>query len=81
MSFTGTFYEASKRYLVSIDLDAVEVTNVDQATESGGYCDTCWYEYAVIEISYKDSSGKLRSHTYSGDLGEFIRELDDVMGE
>lgn len=74
-AFASTFYTALRDFLKSRDVDAVEVTYVDDRTEYGGYCETCEYTYTVIDIDYIDSNGNPRTHTYSGDLGELIREL------
>ncbi len=69
------FYDAVLAYLVRRGLPAVEVTNVEQGKEYTGYCETCWDEWDVVEVTYTDVDGDTQKHTTSGDMGEFIREL------
>lgn len=51
MSFKESFYAAFLSILKEYGLDAVEVTNVKEETDSGGYCETCWYETQVVEVN------------------------------
>lgn len=52
------------------------VTYIESDTVTDGYCDTCWYERTVLEISYVDAAtGRSRLYTYDGDFGALIREL------
>lgn len=57
-------------------VEAERVTYIDQTTQSDGYCETCYYEYIVLEISYIEAgTGRSRIYTYRGDMGELMREL------
>lgn len=74
------FYDAVLRWLKAEKYrapDAVKILNVEQDERSGGYCETCWYEEIVVEISYEDVTGEPGLYTYYGDMGEFVRELAD----
>ena len=66
--------------------NAVEVTDWEEDTRSGGYCETCSYDYIVVEVTFKcdrcDEKGHFmsyRDHTweYQGDLAELMRALVD----
>ena len=57
-------------------VEAAEVTYIGQTTQADGYCDTCYYEYTVLEISYiEKGTGRSRLFTYRGDMGDLLREL------
>jgi hypothetical protein len=69
-------FEDMKEMLVSrYGLDVDQVTGYNESTRSDGYCDTCWYEYNVVEIDYLDSTGNKHSWEYSGKFGELIQYL------
>lgn len=72
------FYGAVAKWLREYGFgDVREVLDVQQDERSGGYCETCWYEEIVVEITYTDSEGERQTHTFYGDMGEFMRELTD----
>lgn len=71
------FSEAIAIDLRERGLDAVEVTDFEDETQSTGYCDTCYYEYAVVKITYKDSDGALKNYTISESFAEYIKYLTD----
>lgn len=75
MSFKESFYAAFLSILKEYGFDAVEVTNVEETTESGGYCETCWYETQVVEVTYVDSNGIESSYTISDNLSDLINRL------
>lgn len=56
-------------------LDVARVVNFYDSTESGGYCETCYYEYAVFTVDYVDSKDERKTWTYRGSFAELIREL------
>jgi hypothetical protein len=63
-----------------VDSDATEVTGIDTSTREEGYCETCSYTTVVIEISYRSPNNTFswpKIHTFEGDMGEFIRKLDE----
>lgn len=85
--FESRFYAAvcayingrnSGRYGSGGDIvEADRVTYIDQTTETSGYCETCWYEEIVLEITYIESgTGRSRLYTYRGGMAELISELD-----
>lgn len=56
--------------------DAIEVLSYEEMQRSGGYCDTCYYEWEEVDIKFITSENpEPQVHTYSGDFGELIREL------
>jgi len=62
-------------YMRRLDKDVDEVLDFEDATESSGGCETCWYEYAVVRVFYRDSRGDNREWVYDGSFASLIREL------
>lgn len=76
MSFKENFYDAFLSLIKeNYDSDAVEVTDVKEETESGGYCNTCWYETQVVEVHYTDSNGAELTRTIYENLSDLINRL------
>lgn len=57
--------------------DAIEVTAFDETTQSGGYCETCYYEETIVEITYVSETGVVKLYTYYGKFSDLINELDN----
>lgn len=77
-NFEETFKILLARYLREIyGLDAVKVLSYEQETRGGGYCETCYYEEVVIEVSYLDSDGSTCEKDIYGDMGELVRTISD----
>lgn len=74
---SDALYGALVTYLRNRDVPATGITRLEQDTRNDGGCETCSYEYTVIEISYKTSGNGTGVYEYRGDMGELIRELDD----
>lgn len=77
MTFEDNLKEALAEYMRNsyYKLDVARVTGYEDDTESDGYCETCYYEYAVVRISYVDSAGKPQKWTYRGGFAELINSL------
>lgn len=77
MSFEDRFYTAVTEYLnAHTDVSADRVTGIDQETYSDGYCETCWYEYIVLEIFYVEAdTGAHKIYVYRGNMADLMREL------
>ena len=75
MSIEDNLKESLKDFLVENGIDAVEVVSFEDDTEGSGYCETCYYEYAVVRVSYRNSNGRLKEYVYRGGFSELIREL------
>jgi hypothetical protein len=63
---------------------AVEITDWEEDSRMGGYCETCSYDYIVVEVTFKcencDQKDHLMSHRdhmweYQGNLAELMRAL------
>lgn len=54
---------------------AVEIIDYDDDTRDDGYCETCYYEYTVLEITYKAEDGETRKFVYGEDFGGLIDTL------
>lgn len=55
--------------------DAEEVLTVDERTKYEGGCNTCAYEYQVLDIRYRTTEGGYREITVEGSLAEIVRGL------
>lgn len=73
---TSNFNIAVGAWLRStLGLDAANVVSVTQETEEGGSCETCWYEYIVVNILYLDSKGREQAYSYYGEMSTLVNEL------
>ncbi|QIS16446.1 hypothetical protein [Nocardia arthritidis] len=76
--YSDEFLKAVAEYLRKTEcLDVKEVISFSDRTVDDGYCDTCRYEYAVIDIAYRDSNRSTKEFTYKGDFADLIRALKD----
>lgn len=76
LSFKDSFYGAFLALIKeNYDSDAVEVTDVKEETESGGYCETCWYDTQVVEVHYVNGNGAELTQTISENLSDLINRL------
>lgn len=57
---------------------AVKILDYFDSTYSDGYCDTCWYEYTVLEIVYEAEDGETRKFIYADDFGDLIDTLKNM---
>lgn len=73
--FQESFNAALLDLLKDRGVDAVEVTGFDDRTVYEGFCETCSYEYTVVDIFYKDSDGRSKKDTYEGSFANLIQEL------
>lgn len=57
------------------DDPAVEILDFREETYSDGYCETCWYEYTVVEIDYRTADGTRKTYVYGDDFADLVRDL------
>jgi hypothetical protein len=78
MSINDSIKEAMVGLLVRYGKAATEVTSWEDRTEYGGYCETCSYEYVVVDINYVEAvTGKRQTYTYDGTFATLIWELEN----
>lgn len=75
MSLNDNICAALADFLRDREVDVREVLSYDEETKYGGYCETCAYEYVVLDIMYENSEGKTKYYTYNGSFAELIRSL------
>lgn len=75
MSLEERVRESMLGLLQRSGLPAVEVTSFEEDKRNDGYCETCYYEYTVVEIYYRDEDNKSKMYVYSGNFADLIREL------
>lgn len=56
-------------------LDVAEVTDWEDTTLHDGYCETCYYEYAGVRITYVDSAGRTGTYEYGDSFSSLISGL------
>lgn len=57
------------------NIDAVKVIDWADEIERSGYCETCYYEEQVVNITYVDSDGDSHLWTYCGMFSGLMRLL------
>lgn len=58
------------------DTDIIEILDVEQIEETGGYCESCAYTKIEVKITYKVSgSSQVNAYYYYGSMAKFINEL------
>ena len=67
--------EALGKYLERNEFEIKKVIDFEEEKKNDGYCETCWYEYTVVVITYLNKKGKEKTYTYSGFFSDLIREL------
>jgi hypothetical protein len=78
MNLEQAIKQSLQKFLITKNIDAVEVTSWEDSTATGGYCETCSYTTAIVEVNYKNSDGRLKTYTYDGDFGQLIIALDNL---
>lgn len=58
-----------------VESPAVKILDYFDSTHNDGYCETCYYEYTVLEITYKAEDGETRKFVYGDDFGGLIDTL------
>lgn len=78
----GLFYNAVADWIRESDwntfgeTDAIEIIDVKQIEETGGYCESCAYTTIEVKITYKVSgSSQVDTYYHYGSMAEFIKEL------
>lgn len=76
-----TWVDAFKADLLTLmkkrGADVVEVLGWEEKTEYSGYCETCYNEDIVVEITYITSKGVTGVYTHYNTFGGLMRELAD----
>lgn len=72
VSWRDRFYLFIGDFLIEKGLSVKEVVDVDESTETGGYCETCSYETIVVRITYVDKEDKSREYSYEGSLANLL---------
>lgn len=57
-------------------LDVKEVVSYEDDTEAGGYCESCYYEEAIVRIKYLNSADELKEYVYYGGFADLISQLE-----
>jgi len=67
-------------WLKQYEPDVKEVVSYEDDTYYGGYCETCSYEEAIVNIYYVDSKGAGHKYVYGGGFAELVSSLEDANG-
>jgi hypothetical protein len=76
MSFNAALKTAAANLLRSEGRDVAEVVSLEEEERADGFCETCYYEWTVVIITYLSNTGDEETYVYSGDFSELIRELE-----
>jgi hypothetical protein len=78
-TWKDAFHEDVKKYLAerqwSPVTDVAEILRVYDDTESGGYCETCYYEEEVVIVEYINEAGEELTKTIDLSMREFMESL------
>ena len=74
MGFKERFYEALAGFLAERGIEGATVIDFEEETRYDGYCETCYYEYTEVVITY-EVDGETRTYDYSGSFAELISAL------
>jgi hypothetical protein len=74
MAFKERFYAALEDLLEANGIEGATVVDFDEVTKNDGYCETCWYEYTEVDITYT-VGGIEKVYTYRGTFSELINDL------
>jgi len=55
--------------------DAEEVISIDERTAFGGGCDTCSFEYQVLDVRYRTIKGGYKTVEVEGSLSELLNAI------
>ena len=80
MNLKTVISEAIRACLVNqkcIPSDAIEVVSWEDRTEGSGGCETCYFEWAVVDVRYRVASDpdEVRLFTYDGSFADLIRAI------
>jgi hypothetical protein len=76
-TFREQFKEVLKKYLSENCgiKNVVTLTSWEEYSESGGYCDTCYYESTKFRITYTTTEGTIENYEYYGSFAELLESL------
>ena len=77
MSATKALHNAALKMLRNRGITAIEVTSFEEETVSGGYCETCYYEETLVDITYITETGVVKVYEFSGSFAELVKALDN----
>ncbi|MFE2997959.1 hypothetical protein ACFXG4_23435 [Nocardia sp. NPDC059246] len=76
--YTDAFLNAVAKHLATTeDLDIAEVYSFEERVMSSGGCETCAFDWVVVDVTYKDSQGRKREFRFDDDFATLVRALTD----
>lgn len=76
-----SYEDALKRYAAKrfdIDINKIDHVDAEQETRWGGYCETCEYQYAVIEFRVYRTDGTSTTHDEEREFVALLKDLIDA---
>ena len=55
--------------------NVTDIITYEEDTAGDGYCETCYFEWTVVDVTYKNDDGDVKSYQYRGDFMELVNEL------
>lgn len=67
--------EYGRPFGVEPEVEVDRVLSWEEEDKSTGYCETCYYEYTELNLTYLGVDGQTYTYEYSGNFAEFMRDL------
>lgn len=78
VDWEASFREALVEVMRSWHMRVKDVIAWEEKRKSDGYCDTCYFEYTEVDITYIDTDDQVQLYSWSGDFGELMRAMSAV---
>lgn len=72
------YEEALKRYVAkrwNYDVDNIKSVTAENDMRWGGYCETCEYQYSVVEFRVTFVNGGSKTHDEERDFASLLKDL------
>jgi len=77
-SFSSMFESALIKLVEDrTDESIARIMKFEESSYTDGYCESCWYEEACVDIKYELTDGSIKEFTYIGEFSDLIRELTE----
>lgn len=67
--------DAMRLFLLNHGVEVHHVINFEETQKLEGYCETCYYEYVAVDITYENLDGDIKNYEYYSSFAQLIREL------
>lgn len=76
MELSESFNKSLKAFIINdTGADVVEIIDFEEDTKGSGGCETCYFEWTEVSVTYRDSDGDVNRYDYHGDFMELVQSL------